>query len=182
MRASRPWLCHLAPNAHNSEIIMTWSLARAMPATGNRGALHIIALWNSSMGGPVLHQRYKDISFLFLAKATLPNFFHRSKLRPWQRKEGQRLDLHLGCGPKYVTGFVNIDANPFHKIDLWLARRVEWFAISIEQCGFDLFHSHARTLLSRRITAHSSRMFSCCESRSGSTISCSQPAKRHRCL
>jgi predicted SAM-dependent methyltransferase len=68
----------------------------------------------------VLHQRYKDIYFLFLAKATLPNLFYRSKLRPWQRKEGQRLDLHLGCGSKYLTGFVNIDANPFHKIDLWL--------------------------------------------------------------
>jgi predicted SAM-dependent methyltransferase len=67
----------------------------------------------------VLHQRYKDIYFLFLAKATLPNFFYRSKLRPWQSKE-TRLDLHLGCGPKYLTGFVNIDANPFHKIDLWL--------------------------------------------------------------
>jgi len=72
------------------------------------------------MGGPVLHQRYKDIYFLFLAKATLPNLFYRSKLCPWQRKEGQRLDLHLGCGPKYLNGFVNIDANPFHKIDLWL--------------------------------------------------------------
>ena len=68
----------------------------------------------------MLHQRYKDIYFLFLAKATLPKFIYRHKLRPWQSKQGQRLDLDLGCGPKYLTGFVNIDANPFHKLDLWL--------------------------------------------------------------
>jgi predicted SAM-dependent methyltransferase len=30
------------------------------------------------------------------------------------------LHLHLGCGPKYLPGFVNIDANPLRKIDLWL--------------------------------------------------------------
>jgi predicted SAM-dependent methyltransferase len=72
------------------------------------------------MGDPVLHQRYKDIYFLVLSKATLPNFLYRRNLRPWHSKQGQRLDLHLGCGPKYLTGFVNIDANPFHKLDLWL--------------------------------------------------------------
>jgi predicted SAM-dependent methyltransferase len=30
------------------------------------------------------------------------------------------LHLHLGCGTKYLPGFVNIDANPFNKVDLWL--------------------------------------------------------------
>src|SRR6185437_10267652 len=33
---------------------------------------------------------------------------------------GHRLDLHLGCGPKYLPGFVNIDANPMHKTDILL--------------------------------------------------------------
>jgi len=28
--------------------------------------------------------------------------------------------LHLGCGEKYLPGFVNVDANPLRKIDLWL--------------------------------------------------------------
>jgi predicted SAM-dependent methyltransferase len=33
---------------------------------------------------------------------------------------GSGLHLHLGCGPKYLEGFINIDANPLRKIDLWL--------------------------------------------------------------
>ena len=28
--------------------------------------------------------------------------------------------MHLGCGPKYLPGFLNVDANPFAKTDLWL--------------------------------------------------------------
>jgi len=31
--------------------------------------------------------------------------------------------LHLGCGSKYLPGFLNIDANPLAKIDLWLDAR-----------------------------------------------------------
>ena len=33
---------------------------------------------------------------------------------------GRRLHLHLGCGTKYLPGFVNIDANPLQKTDVWL--------------------------------------------------------------
>ena len=86
----------------------------------------------------MLHQRYKDIYFLLLAKATLPNFIYRRKLHPWQSKEGQRLDLHLGCGPKYLTGFVNIDANPFHKVDLWLDVRN---GLPFPSCSVDSIYS-----------------------------------------
>lgn len=39
----------------------------------------------------------------------------------WRREYPLR--LHLGCGDKYLPSFVNIDANPFRKIDLWLDLR-----------------------------------------------------------
>jgi predicted SAM-dependent methyltransferase len=68
----------------------------------------------------VLHQRYKDLYFLLIAQATRPNYWLK-KLRYGARSvNGHRLDLHLGCGPKYLPGFVNIDANPTQKIDIWL--------------------------------------------------------------
>ena len=68
----------------------------------------------------MLHQRYKDILFLMISKATLPGYwFHRFVRHP-QARNGSGLHLHLGCGPKYLEGFVNIDANPLRKIDLWL--------------------------------------------------------------
>jgi len=67
----------------------------------------------------LLHQRYKDIAFWGIAKATLPNHLVRKCLNSVRSSNEQR-HLHLGCGPKYLRGFVNIDANPFNKIDLWL--------------------------------------------------------------
>ena len=67
----------------------------------------------------MFHQRYKDIVFWGIAKATLPNYFLRRYLTSALSANGAR-HLHLGCGPKYLPGFVNIDGNLFHKIDLWL--------------------------------------------------------------
>jgi predicted SAM-dependent methyltransferase len=70
----------------------------------------------------VLRQRYKDIAFWGIAKATLPNFLlHRYLLRG--RSNNGSLHLHLGCGPKYLAGFMNIDGNPFRKCDLWVDLR-----------------------------------------------------------
>jgi len=67
----------------------------------------------------LLHQRYKDIAFWGISKATLPNYFVRRFL--WSVRAPQKaIHLHLGCGPKYLAGFLNIDANPFAKTDLWL--------------------------------------------------------------
>ncbi len=67
----------------------------------------------------MLHQRYKDMVFWSIGKATLPNHFARRFLSRVRSSNGPR-HLHLGCGPKYLPGYVNIDANPFNKIDLWL--------------------------------------------------------------
>ncbi|HEY7095988.1 MAG TPA: methyltransferase domain-containing protein [Terriglobales bacterium] len=67
----------------------------------------------------MLHQRYKDIAFWSISKATLPNHFARRFLWRARAREGAVL-LHLGCGPKYLEGFLNIDANPLVKTDLWL--------------------------------------------------------------
>ena len=67
----------------------------------------------------LLHQRFKDMVFWGIGKVTLPNHLARRYFNGVRRSSGA-LHLHLGCGPKYLKGFVNIDANPFNKIDLWL--------------------------------------------------------------
>ena len=67
----------------------------------------------------MLHQRYKDIAFWGIAKATLPNYFLHRYLLPAHSPNGATR-LHLGCGPKYLPGFFNIDGNLFNKLDLWL--------------------------------------------------------------
>lgn len=67
----------------------------------------------------MIHQRYKDIVFWGIAKATVPNYFVRRYLTsPFARNGAPH--LHLGCGTKYLPSFVNIDGNPFNKIDVWL--------------------------------------------------------------
>jgi SAM-dependent methyltransferase len=70
----------------------------------------------------LLHQRYKNIAFWGISKAALPNYFVQRYL--WcVRSPRSTVHLHLGCGTKYLTGFLNIDANPFARIDLWLDAR-----------------------------------------------------------
>jgi SAM-dependent methyltransferase len=65
----------------------------------------------------LLHQRYKDIVFWGIAKATVPNYLLRRYLIP---PRNGACHLHLGCGPKYLPGYLNIDGNLFNKIDVWL--------------------------------------------------------------
>jgi predicted SAM-dependent methyltransferase len=67
----------------------------------------------------LLHQRYKDIVFWGIAKATVPNYFLRRYVVS-ARPRNAACHLHLGCGPKYLPGFLNIDGNLFNKIDIWL--------------------------------------------------------------
>ncbi len=67
----------------------------------------------------MLHQRYKDIVFWGIAKATVPNYLlRRYMIRT--RAANANCHLHLGCGTRYLPGFLNIDGNLFHKIDVWL--------------------------------------------------------------
>lgn len=68
----------------------------------------------------MLHQRYKDLYFLGLSKATLPNYWIKKSVWALRTRNGKPLHLHLGCGTVYLPGFLNIDANPRQKIDLWL--------------------------------------------------------------
>jgi predicted SAM-dependent methyltransferase len=68
----------------------------------------------------VLHQRYKDLCFLLIAKATWPNYWLKKLRHAGRSVNGHRLDLHLGCGIRYLPGFANIDANPLQKTDIWL--------------------------------------------------------------
>jgi SAM-dependent methyltransferase len=79
----------------------------------------------------VLHQRYKDLSFLLIGQATRPNYWLKKLWHARRSIPERQLDLHLGCGPKYLPGFVNIDANPMRKSDIWLdVRRGLPFAAS----------------------------------------------------
>lgn len=66
----------------------------------------------------MLHQKYKDLVFWGISKATIPNYLLRRYVAG-ASSNGPR-HLHLGCGTKYLPGFVNIDGNLFNKIDLWL--------------------------------------------------------------
>ena len=67
----------------------------------------------------MLHQRYKDVVFWGISKATLPNYWLHRYLRG-RRSSNDARHLHLGCGTKYLPGFLNIDGNFFNKLDLWL--------------------------------------------------------------
>ena len=66
----------------------------------------------------MLHQRYKDLVFWGIGKATLPNYLLQRYLR--RRPDVGAIHLHLGCGTKYLPGFMNVDGNLLNKIDLWL--------------------------------------------------------------
>jgi SAM-dependent methyltransferase len=92
----------------------------------------------------LLHQRYKDLCFLVIAKATLPNYWARKCFYALRPTNGRQLHLHLGCGPKYLPGFVNVDANPLQKLDLWLDVR----------CGLPFRSSVADSIYSTHMFEH----------------------------
>jgi predicted SAM-dependent methyltransferase len=48
------------------------------------------------------------------------NHYYRKYVVPWKGGNGKGLHLNLGCGHRRCDYFVNIDANPLLKPDLWL--------------------------------------------------------------
>jgi SAM-dependent methyltransferase len=92
----------------------------------------------------LLHQRYKDVCFLAIAKAALPNYWVRKCRYTVWPVGGRPLHLHLGCGPKYLSGFVNIDANPLQKIDVWLDVR----------CGLPFSNQSVDSIYSTHMVEH----------------------------
>ena len=70
----------------------------------------------------MVHQQKKDLLF-FLAQPALGFLALGIRLswRFWVKKRPLR--LHLGCGPKYAPSFINVDANLFRRVDLWLDLR-----------------------------------------------------------
>jgi predicted SAM-dependent methyltransferase len=98
---------------------------------------------NHCEGLGLLHQRYKDICFLAISKATLPNYWAR-KFRYSVRPGDRTLHLHLGCGPHYLSGFVNIDANPLRKTDIWLDVR----------CGLPFASDSVESIYSTHMIEH----------------------------
>jgi len=70
----------------------------------------------------MIHQRSKD--FLFLLVRPVARCLGWGVRLTWRWWAGDRpLRLHLGCGPKYLPSFINVDANPLRRIDLWLDLR-----------------------------------------------------------
>lgn len=67
------------------------------------------------------HQRTRDLYFAALRPVNKLNYWR------WRFQlalaDGVAPDVHLGCGPKYLPGFVNIDGNLFRRTDLWLDLR-----------------------------------------------------------
>jgi SAM-dependent methyltransferase len=92
----------------------------------------------------VLHQRYKDLYFLLIAKATWPNYWIKKVRYASRPANGRRLDLHLGCGTKYLPGFVNVDANPLQKTDAWLDVR----------CGLPFANGSVDSIYSTHMIEH----------------------------
>jgi len=68
----------------------------------------------------MMHQRLKDICFEAISAATLPGYYLRKTLGAPRHAPAQARHLHIGCGGKYLPGFVNIDANPRLRLDMWL--------------------------------------------------------------
>jgi predicted SAM-dependent methyltransferase len=68
----------------------------------------------------VIHQRQKDLLLFMISKVSVLNLCYRKYVSPWNNINGKGVHLNLGCGDKYCDYFVNIDANPLRKPDLWL--------------------------------------------------------------
>ena len=70
----------------------------------------------------MFHQGTRDLYFAALLPLNKLNYW-RWIVQRKARSATSEIHLHLGCGPKYLRGFVNVDGNLFRKTDLWLDLR-----------------------------------------------------------
>jgi predicted SAM-dependent methyltransferase len=70
----------------------------------------------------MIRQQIKDVYFGMVRLLSLPNAW-LAGLR-YRRDAGKgTLRLHLGCGPHYLPGMINVDGNLRRRKDLWLDLR-----------------------------------------------------------
>ena len=70
----------------------------------------------------MIRQQIKDVYFGLVRYLSMPNaLVARLRFRKAPAPKGFR--LHLGCGPHYIAGMINIDGNLFRKKDLWFDLR-----------------------------------------------------------
>lgn len=70
----------------------------------------------------MIRQQVKDVYYSLTRFLTIPSYYI-AKLRFGRRTGANGHYLHLGCGPNYIPGMINIDGNVFRKIDLWMDLR-----------------------------------------------------------
>lgn len=71
----------------------------------------------------MIHQRYKDTYFVVMQPILRLNHYRYKYFSlPSNSRNGSRR-LHLGCGDKYLPGFLNIDGNITRKVDMRLDLR-----------------------------------------------------------
>jgi predicted SAM-dependent methyltransferase len=71
----------------------------------------------------MLHQTTRDIYFALVSPVARLNHWRWRIQNVVQNGHAARY-LHLGCGPKYLPGFANIDGNFLRKTDAWLDLRI----------------------------------------------------------
>lgn len=67
----------------------------------------------------MFRQKTRDLYYAVLLPLSKLNYW-RWRIQCNGRRRNADIHLHLGCGRKYLPGFVNIDGNLFRKTDMWL--------------------------------------------------------------
>lgn len=61
----------------------------------------------------------RAVAMTGLAAVARANVLRRRRWTGWKRRFPE-LRVHLGCGGKYVQGWINLDLNPVRRVDVWL--------------------------------------------------------------
>lgn len=67
----------------------------------------------------MIHQSIKSVLFSGVRLISWPMYAVYRPYYQWKVRASGPLAVHLGCGPEYIEGMVNIDGNILRKIDLW---------------------------------------------------------------